>query len=145
MTRIRPKADRRQLRSLSPPTPKSKPNLDSSAISFTVTSWPHQLLYIEWKGNLQTRTGIKLPAFHRKYSGSVNAWITVIEDRFYLHATLDNKMILDVSALFMDEALVSYLDLCSKYPHGPPSWDEFKMELNVNFLESPIRMSYLRT
>src|SRR5437667_755156 len=29
-------------------------------------------------------TGIKLPVFRRRYNENVNAWITIIEDRFFL-------------------------------------------------------------
>ena len=95
-------------------------------------------------GSYKPLTGVKLPIFHGRYMENVNAWITIIEDRFFLAETPDNKKIADISALFMDDALVWYLDLRTKYLHGPPSWEEFKMELHVKFADSPVRMSYLR-
>ena len=95
-------------------------------------------------GSYKPLTGIKLPIFHGRYIENVNAWITIIEDRFFLAETLDNKKIPDISALFMDDALVWYLDLQTKYLHGPPLWKEFKMELHVKFADSSVRMSYLR-
>jgi len=64
-------------------------------------------------------TGIKLSIFHGQYTENVNAWITVIEDHFYLHETPENKKIANVAALFTDDALVWYLDLCSTYPQPP--------------------------
>ena len=56
-------------------------------------------------------TEIKLPVFHGRYIENVNTWITIIEDRFFLHGTLENKKIADISALSEDNALVWYLDL----------------------------------
>ena len=87
--------------------------------------------------------GIKLPSFHGRYTEDVNAWIIIIEDRFYLHETREDKKIAEISALLEDDARSWYLNLKKLYPR-PPSWEEFKMELRVKFADSPIRLSYLR-
>jgi hypothetical protein len=86
--------------------------------------------------------GIKLPSFHGRYTEDVNAWLTIIEDRFYLHGTHDDKKIAEISALLEDDARSWYLNLRKLYPPGqPPSWGQFRLELRVKFADSPIRLS----
>jgi hypothetical protein len=88
-------------------------------------------------------SGTKLPFFRGRYIDNVNAWITIIEDRFWLIKTPERAKIATVSALFKGDALIWYLDIRSQYVKQP-TWEEFKRELRVKFADSPIRTSYLR-
>ena len=87
--------------------------------------------------------GVRLPKFYGKYTEDVNAWITIIEDQFFLAQTPDDVKIATISALFKDEALTWYLWLRDQYQR-PPSWEEFKKELRVKFAESTVRTAALR-
>jgi Ty3 transposon capsid-like protein/Zinc knuckle len=88
-------------------------------------------------------SGVKPPKFHGKYTEDVNAWITIIEDQFYLNPTAEATKIAAVSALFKDDALTWYLWLRNQYQR-PPSWTEFKKELQVKFADSPVHTAALR-
>jgi hypothetical protein len=88
-------------------------------------------------------TGVKLPKFYGNYTDDVNAWISIIEDQFYLQRTPKKMKVAAVSALFKGDARTWYIWLKQQYQR-PLTWKEFKKELRVKFAESTVRTAALR-
>jgi Retrotransposon gag protein/Zinc knuckle len=93
--------------------------------------------------NYKGLAGVKLPKFHGKYTDDVNAWISIIEDQFYLQQTSKKAKVPAVSALLRDDARTWYIWLKQQYQR-PLGWKEFKKELRVKFAESTVRTAALR-
>jgi hypothetical protein len=88
-------------------------------------------------------TGVKLPKFYGKYTEDVNAWISIIEDQFFIHQVAEKHRVASISPLLKDDALTWYLWLKSQY-RRPITWKELKKELHVKYAESTVRTSALR-
>ena len=118
---------------------RSRPPPSSSPSRLPTTPKPEE----DESSFYKALAGTRLPYFHGRYTDNVNAWITIIEDRFWLTKIPERVKIASISSLFKGDALMWYLDIRSQY-NKQPTWEEFKRELRVKFADSPIRTSYLR-
>jgi hypothetical protein len=87
--------------------------------------------------------GVKLPVLLGNYEEDVNAWISTIEDQFFIYNTPEKYKVASISPLLEEAAKTWYIWLKGEYRRRL-TWREFKMELKKKFIESATRMQALR-
>ena len=83
--------------------------------------------------------GVKLLVLLGNYEEDVNAWISTIEDQFFMYNTPEKYKVASISPLLEDGAKTWYIWLNGEYRRRL-KWGEFKMELKKKFVESATRM-----